>query len=51
MVWKSLVFGVYSRIASKHVCVSAIDWDNLFCSAEELLTVGILLVCFYGHLE
>lgn len=33
------------------VCASAIDWDNLFCSAEELLTVGILLVCFYGHLE
>ena len=33
------------------VCASAIDWDNLFCSAEELLTAGILLACFYGHLE
>lgn len=33
------------------VCVRATDSFDLLCSADEVLTVGILWACFYCHLE
>lgn len=52
-VWKTWAFGAEAKTANKHVlCLcEGHRWDNLFCFAEELLTVGILLACFYDHLE